>query len=168
MVAGLPDEADELLARLAEAGFLERQIRHWDGKSHVEWATTVRGGALANASSSADDPRKGAMAPAGRPRTSEHLQRRPSKAHMGEPITVCGSFLDRDAVDFGDLDLQVALVNRPAEDLVETKLANARASGRSFSSLRDRLFWAEKEEWRLAHTQPDRRRRLRLILQAWL
>lgn len=58
---------------------------------------------------------------------------------------VFGSFLDRDAVDFGDLDLQVELVNRPAEDLAEAKLAYAKASGRSFSSFMDQLFWAEKE-----------------------
>lgn len=45
-----PDEAGALLARLADAGFLERRVRQWDGESHVEWATTVRGGALANAS----------------------------------------------------------------------------------------------------------------------
>jgi len=29
-------EADELLARLAEAGFLERHVRQWDGERLVE------------------------------------------------------------------------------------------------------------------------------------
>lgn len=62
-----------------------------------------------------------------------------------ERIAVFGSFLDRAAVDFGDLDLQVEVVNRPADDLVKAKLVYARASGRSSSTFMDQLFWAEKE-----------------------
>jgi hypothetical protein len=141
-----PNEADELLDRLADAGFLERQVRHWDGESHVEWATTVRGGALANASFLKPMTREKAQwlldGVLGRAST---YNADPAKPIWVQRIAVFGSFLDPDAVDFGDLDLHVELVNRPADDLVEAKLAYARASGRSFSSFMDQLFWAEKE-----------------------
>jgi hypothetical protein len=140
------EDADELLSRLAEAGFLERRVQHWDGIDHVEWATTVRGGALANASflkpmtrDKAQSLLQGVLARA------NSYNADPTKPMWVQRIAVFGSFLDRDAVDFGDLDLQVELVDRPADDLVESKLAYARASGRSFSTFMDQLFWAEKE-----------------------
>jgi hypothetical protein len=139
-------EADELLARLADAGFLERQVRQWDGESHVEWATTVRGGALANASFLKPMTRgKAQWLLEGVLERASTYNADPVKPMWVDRIAVFGSFLDSDAIDFGDLDLQVELVNRPAEDLVEAKLAYARASGRSFSSFMDQLFWAEKE-----------------------
>jgi predicted nucleotidyltransferase len=51
-------------------------------------------------------------------------------------IAVFGSLVDREAVDFGDIDLQVEFANRPAEDLAEAKRAYSRASQRCFST-----FW---------------------------
>jgi hypothetical protein len=141
-----PGETDELLACLAEAGFLERQVRQWDGESHVEWATTVRGGALANASFLKPMTREKAQwLLEGVLERASTYNADPAKPTWVERIAIFGSFLDRDAADFGDLDLQVELVSRPADDLVEAKLAYARASGRSFSTFMDQLFWAEKE-----------------------
>jgi hypothetical protein len=125
-----PDEADELLGHLADAGFLERHVRQWDGESHVEWATTVRGGALANASFLKPMTREKAQSLLdGVLERANTYNADPAKPIWVERIAVFGSVLDHDAVDFGDLDLQVELLNRPADDLVEAKLAYARASG---------------------------------------
>src|SRR5680860_194740 len=141
-----PDEADELLARLAAAGFLERRVRQWDGESHVEWATTVRGGALANASFLKPMTREKAQwLLDGVLERATTYNADPAKPIWLARIAVFGSFLDVDAVDFGDLDLQVELANRTVDDIVEAKLEYARASGRSFSSFMDQLFWAERE-----------------------
>ena len=141
-----PEHADDMLARLADAGFLERSVRLWAGECHVEWSTTVRGGALANASflrpmtrSKAKTLLDGVLQ---RARTYNADDTKPMWVQR---IAVFGSYLDNDAADFGDLDLQVELENRPTDDLVETKMAYARASGRSFSTYMDQLFWAERE-----------------------
>lgn len=139
------DETVAALGRLQLEGFLERSEQTWGGSPNPVWTTSLRGGALAQASF---------LKPITREKAERLLAGVVARAtayndDAGKPIWIerlalFGSLLDDDATDFGDVDLQLVHVTRPSPD-ENIKLSYANSSGRSFPTFIDKLFWAEKE-----------------------
>lgn len=140
-------EVVAMLGQLADADYLERRNATWPGEIDDEWTTTIGGGALTMASF---------LKPMPRARADELLagvlervgvyNAEVTKPLLITEIAVFGSYLRPEVVELGDLDLRVTFAPRePDSELSEALLAFARASGRSFPSFMDELFWAEKE-----------------------
>ena len=135
-----------MLQRLEGAGFLERSDTAWRGEPCTAWATTVRGGALANASFLKPMSRRQAeMLLAGVLDRARSYNEDPAKPMWVDRIAVFGSLLDDEATDFGDIDLQVSLSDRPSSDRARSHVDFARASGRSFSTFMGQLLFAERD-----------------------
>lgn len=143
-------QVEALLVQLEADGFIERSERVVADAVEVEWSTTVRGGALAGASFLKPMTRQRAqLLLDGVIERAHAYNTDPAKPLWIQRINLFGSLLDESASDFGDIDLQVVLEDRPSEDPPRAKRAYARASGRRFSSFLDELFWAETEALRL-------------------
>jgi hypothetical protein len=110
------------------------------------WNTTLLGSGLAGASFLKPITRaKAAVLLAGVVDRATSYNADPDKPAWIERISLFGSLLDQTATDFGDIDLHVVLEDRAEHDAAEAALAYARASGRTFPSWIDRLFWAKTE-----------------------
>jgi predicted nucleotidyltransferase len=139
----------EVARALADAGYLREYLVDNDGQTW--WETTIKGNALAQASF-------------GRPITRATAQRHlaavierahrfnADESHLIEitELVVFGSYLDPDIQHLGDLDLGVAFHSRipdptGADGRTKILLSYAKASGRSFNTLLDQLFWPEQE-----------------------
>jgi predicted nucleotidyltransferase len=137
-----------------------KQMRAFEAAGYIErtklvraagddwWATTVKGNALANASFGKPISRATAA------RLFAQVIER-ARGYNADParlltiteIVVFGSYLDPAADPLGDLDLAVSTVRRDTagERYVDKVLEYARASGRSFSTFHERLFWPAQE-----------------------
>lgn len=144
-------EVEELLERLADAGFLGRRIlRAATDTEAAWWYTTLSGGALANASF---------LKPIGRAKAQSLLggvlerarayNADPDKPLWIERISVFGSFLNAEATTLGDIDLNVVLVDRECDDPQATRNRYTRASGRRFMNIVEELAWPETEARRV-------------------
>lgn len=137
--------AEAQLDSFVEAGYLrldesKRQPR--------QWITTIKGNALAQA---------GFGKPISRRTANRHLSEVIERARSYNAdqkyllsvssIRVFGSYLDETVGSLGDLDLAVTVVRRETdgERFVEKVLEYSRASGRSFGSFIDELFWPRRE-----------------------
>lgn len=142
-------EALDGLSHLEQAGYVERSTITDSSEHGAGWVTTVRGGALANASFLKPITRQRAEALlAGVLDRAHSYNEDPVKPMWVDRIAVFGSLLDDQAIDFGDIDLQVTLSDRPTPDRTKSLLDFAHASGRSFSTFTDRLFYAERDALR--------------------
>ena len=142
-------EASALLERLEAEGFLERGEEKWDGALEPVWTTAVRGGALAQASFLKPITRESAEGLlAGVVERAATYNEDPGKPIWVERLVLFGSLLDEEAVDFGDVDIQLTYATRASADQ-NLKLAYAKASGRSFSTFMDELLWADTELYRI-------------------
>jgi hypothetical protein len=138
--------AGELFATLLEEGFVRSAERGAD-----EFVATIRGNALANAT--ARKPVKRAVAARNLNALIERaieVNANPDFLHWVDRIVVFGSFLDESKSVVGDVDVAMALTRREEDGDRYIELARARAgqaelAGRTFSSLLDRLGWAEIE-----------------------
>jgi hypothetical protein len=150
--AHLPDEvAADALAALAAEGFLTRRDtpdhrRLDEGSASVdEWATTIRGGALSQASFLKPISRAKAQALLdGVLERAAAFNADPDKVMWVERIAVFGSFIDPDAVDYGDIDLQLTLTDRFDRGGRE-RSSYIRVSRRRFPNIIQELFWPETE-----------------------
>ena len=141
------DAARDLMRTFEAAGYIERsELARAAGDDW--WVTTVRGNALANARF-------------GRPITRATAARllaqviERARGYNDDParlltiteIAVFGSYLDPAADRLGDLDLAVSTVHRDpdGERYVDKVLEYARASGRSFGTFDERIFWPARE-----------------------
>ena len=139
------DEAHAALERLAADGFLERIPTTWNGQPDIEWTTTTRGGALANASFLKPITRERArLLLDGVIARATDYNADPDKPMWVDQVSVFGSFLDPDAVDFGDLDVHAVFSHR-SENPADAAREYAKRSGKRFQSFIDELFWPEKE-----------------------
>jgi hypothetical protein len=69
----------------------------------------------------------------------------PEKLYLITELRVFGSYIT-DAASLGDLDVAVAFTDRhPERDRAQAHRAYARASGRTFSSFINEMFWPTKE-----------------------
>jgi hypothetical protein len=135
------------LSAFEAAGYLKRDGSESSANSPW-WLTTISGNALAQASFGK---------PISRVTARRHLLQvvERARAYNADPgrlltiaeITVFGSYLDPAAGYPGDLDLAVSTVRRDSNgDLYVRKvLAYARASGRRFGALHERLHWPARE-----------------------
>ncbi|MCP2284173.1 hypothetical protein APR04_003093 [Promicromonospora umidemergens] len=139
-------EADRLLHQLESGGYVTHQSLEYDGEPEAWWNTTLLGSGLAGASFLKPINRAKAEALlAGVLDRAASYNSDPGKPVWIERISLFGSLLDQGATDFGDIDLHVVLEDRAEHDAAEAALAYARASGRTFQSWIDRLFWAKTE-----------------------
>ncbi|MCP2286867.1 hypothetical protein APR04_005812 [Promicromonospora umidemergens] len=139
-------EADRLLHQLESDGYVMQQTREYDGEPEVWWNTTLLGSGLAGASFLKPINRAKAEALlAGVLERAASYNADPDKPVWIERISLFGSLLDQTATDFGDIDLHVVLEDRAEHDVAEAALAYARASGKSFPSWIDKLFWGQIE-----------------------
>jgi predicted nucleotidyltransferase len=141
------DAAQDQLLAFEAAGF----IRRTEIKIAVlgeRWVTTVKGNALAQASFGK---------PITRATAERHLGQvlARASAYNAAPgyllaiaeIAVFGSYLDPGADRLGDLDLAVTAVRRETDGdrHVSQVLEYAEASGRSFGTFVEQLFWPSRE-----------------------
>lgn len=144
------ERSDTEIARaLQEAGYLEVKYDDIDGETW--WQTTTKGNALSQA---------GFGRPIARGTARRHLDEVIERARafnadathltIVAELVVFGSFLDPDIDKLGDLDLAVSFRSRLPMSAhpgrrTEILLDYARASGRDFGTIVDRLFWPEQE-----------------------
>ena len=137
------DAARDQMRAFEAAGYVEPgTLAHGAGDDW--WATTVKGNALANASFGKPISRATATRLLG-----QVIER--ARAYNADParlltvteIVVFGSYLDPAVDPLGDLDLAVSTARRDTDGkrYVDKVLEYARASGHSFSTFHDRLFW---------------------------
>jgi len=111
------------------------------------WVTTVRGGALAQASFG--KPIKRATAERHLAAVLERVHQfnaDPAKLMTITQLTVFGSYLDPAVDMLGDLDLAITCAHRDAgEDFAQRVLDYARASGRHFGSFVAMITWPTLE-----------------------
>jgi len=140
------DAARDQMRAFEAAGYVERSgLAHGKGEW---WATTVKGNALANASFGKPVSRATAMRLLGQViDRARAYNADPSRLLTVTEIVAFGSYLDPAADPLGDLDLAVSTVRRDTDGqrYVDKVLEYARASGRSFSTFPDRLFWPARE-----------------------
>ena len=136
------DAARDQMRAFEAAGYVERGgLAHGPGDDW--WATTVKGNALANASFGKPINRATAARLLG-----QVIER--ARAYNADParlltvteIVVFGSYLDPAVNPLGDLDLRR---DTDGKRYVDQVLEYARASGRSFSTFHDQLFWPARE-----------------------
>jgi DNA-binding MarR family transcriptional regulator len=143
-------EATQLLERLEQRGFLEKNPALPDFDDEQSWKRTVKGGALANALFSTPVSRQSAEKT-----MSEFLDRvrqvnfNSRFLYRVRKVVVFGSFLS-DAPFVGDLDLAVDLSPKEKDSRKHSELIRARANeaascGRRFRNHVDGLRFAEKE-----------------------
>ncbi|MCW2538763.1 MAG: hypothetical protein JWN95_488 [Frankiales bacterium] len=143
------DDDRSLAQKLAADGWL--MAHHVDEDGETWWQTTVRGNALAQASFGR---------PVSRATAQRHLEAviARAKSFNADPaylvdiveLVVFGSYLDVDAATLGDLDLAVSFRSRipsdtDPEEQTRIQLDYARASGRTFNTFIDQLFWPEQQ-----------------------
>jgi len=130
--------------------FLITEPAAWD-PCQPWWRTTIAGSALAMASFLKPISRaKVERLLAGVLERASAYDADDEKPYMIGEIAVFGSYLNPEAVDFGDLDLAVKFAPRAGHRADSTELlAYARASGRSFSTLIQELAFAEHELLRI-------------------
>ena len=112
------------------------------------WTTTVKGNALANASFGKPVSRSTATRLLGQViDRARAYNTDPARLLTITEIVVFGSYLDPAVDPLGDLDLAVATTRRDTDGqlYLAKVLEYAKASGRSFSSFHDRLFWPARE-----------------------
>jgi predicted nucleotidyltransferase len=138
-------EAEKLLERFVEAGYLE--IAERDRNGVAWWFTTIRGNALANASFAKPITRATAQR-----HLDGFLERvRTYNADRSKPysvtrVTVFGSYLDSTRDRLGDLDLAIQVVRRGStEEYLKRRDAITAASSRHFGSYFERLVWPLRE-----------------------
>ena len=140
------DAARDQMRAFEAAGYVERS-----GLAHARgdwWATTVKGNALANASFGKPVSRATATRLLGQViDRARAYNADPSRLLTVTEIVAFGSYLDPAVGLLGDLDLAVSTVRRDTDGqrYVDKVLEYARASGRSFSTFPDRLFWPARE-----------------------
>ncbi|ABM10585.1 hypothetical protein AAur_pTC10117 (plasmid) [Paenarthrobacter aurescens TC1] len=136
------NDLDSVFAALEAGGYLEKAEVDSDGD--VLWVTTILGNALAMASFGKPISRKTAdrLVAAMLDRAREY------NADSGRPLYVerlrlFGSYLDPSVDPLGDVDVELSLGMRTRDP--KTIDAYTSASGRTFSTYIDRLFWPQKE-----------------------
>jgi hypothetical protein len=141
------DAARDQLRVFEAAGYI-RQVEKEAAVAGERWVTTVQGNALAQASFGKPISR----ATAARHLAQVIVRARRYNADPGHllavvEIAVFGSYLDPAADRLGDLDLAVTAVRRETngDRYVDQVLACARASGRSFGTFIEELFWPARE-----------------------
>lgn len=130
------------LQQLAAAGFLDQQ-RDREG---MNWLTTIAGNALAMASFLKPIPRAKAdklLAQVLSRATAYNADE--TKPRLISEIRVFGSYLDPVIEVLGDLDLFLAMAERPGVDA----MAYSQASGRTFNTFYDQLTWPDLEVIRI-------------------
>lgn len=139
-------EAERLLNQLESEGYVARKARERGSDAELWWNATLRGSGLASASFLKPIIRaKAETLLAGVLDRAAAYNADPDKPLWIEKISLFGSLLDETATDFGDIDLHVALKDRAEHDAAEAAVAYARASGRTFGSYIDEIFWARTE-----------------------
>jgi predicted nucleotidyltransferase len=143
-------EVTRLLEQLAVAGFVERSNPvEAAGRGGVRWCATLRGGALANASFLKPIARaKAQVLLNGVLERAAAYNADPGKPLWIERISVFGSFLNPDATDFGDIDLNVILVDREPDD-PHARNRYSRATRRRFRNIVEELAWPGIEARRI-------------------
>ncbi|WP_202129062.1 hypothetical protein [Pseudarthrobacter sp. ATCC 49987] len=137
---GIPTPADAVVQALAGAGYLT-VANEYHG---VQWTTTVQGNALGMASFGKPIARKTADR-----LLAELIQRaRDYNADPGKPmfvrsLTIFGSYLDEAVDPLGDLDVGLSHGSRITDSAVLRRYS--KASGRTFKSYIDELFWPQQE-----------------------
>jgi predicted nucleotidyltransferase len=141
------DAAQDQLLAFEAAGF----VRRTENKIAVlgeRWVTTVKGNALAQASFGKPITRATAERHLGQvlARASAY-NANPGYLLTVAEIAVFGSYLDPGADRLGDLDLAVTAVRRETDGdrHVSQVLDYAEASGRSFGTFVEQLFWPARE-----------------------
>jgi predicted nucleotidyltransferase len=142
--------AIQLLERLEQDGFLERNPILPNSDDEQSWKRTVRGGALANALFSKPVSRR--LAEKSLSEFLDRVQLINSKSrflYRVWKVVVFGSFLS-DAPIVGDLDLAVDLRQKEKDGRKHTALALTRAneaagSGKQFRNYAEALSFAEQE-----------------------
>lgn len=137
---GIDTPAHDVLTTLTELGYLETGT---DWNSGSWWTTTIQGNALGMASFGKPITRRTAD------RLLEELIGR-AKAYNADPaklmyvrsLTVFGSYLN-DTDQLGDLDIGLDHGRRTNDPAASRRYA--RASGRTFNSFIDELFWPQQE-----------------------
>jgi hypothetical protein len=143
-------QAIQLLERLEQRGFLERNPALPNSDDEPSWKRTVKGGALANALFSAPVSRQSAEKA-----MSEFLDRvrqvncNSRFLYRVQKVVVFGSFLS-DSPFVGDLDLAVDLCPKEKDSCKHSELIRARANeaascGRHFRNYVEGLRFAEQE-----------------------
>jgi predicted nucleotidyltransferase len=147
-ILGLGRAAARDQLRVLEAAGYVRLVEKEAALADERWVTTVQGNALAQASFGK---------PISRATASRHLSEvvERARAYNADPrylltiaeITVFGSYLEPTADRLGDLDLAITTVRRETngDRHVDRVLAYTHASGRSFGTFVDRLFWPSRE-----------------------
>lgn len=137
---GIATPADVVVKALADAGYLTVDNEYRD----VEWTTTIQGNALGMASFGKPISRKTADR-----LLDELIQRaRSYNADPGKPmfvrtLTIFGSYLDEAVDPLGDLDVGLVQGQRTSDDAELRRYT--RASGRTFKTYIDQLFWPQRE-----------------------
>ncbi|MEI6623634.1 MAG: hypothetical protein WCP28_17220 [Actinomycetes bacterium] len=142
------DDASDLLDCLVEAGYLKTKQYHDPGSGTLTvFATTISGGALAGAAFTRPISRKKAeQLLDGLVARAALYNDTPDKPMVVAQVSVFGSYLDPQASELGDLDVQVTLEPRTAEATDPAWLLDYAAdSGRNFSNIVECLAWAERE-----------------------
>jgi predicted nucleotidyltransferase len=147
-ILGIDEDAARNQLRVFEkAGYVER-LEPISATSDDGWVTTVKGNALAKASFGKPVSRITAAR-----LLAEVIERArtynadPARLLSIKEIVLFGSYLDSAIGTLGDLDLAVSTVRRDTtgERYVDKVLDYTKASGRSFSTFHDRLFWPTRE-----------------------
>lgn len=137
---GITTPPDAVVQALAAAGYL----RVANERHGVQWTTTIQGNALGMASFGRPISRKTADR-----LLAELIQRaRDYNAHPGKPmfvrsLTIFGSYLDETVDPLGDLDVGLSHGARTTDTAVLRRYS--KASGRTFPSFIDELFWPQQE-----------------------
>lgn len=142
LLEGTEHVLDTVLADLEAAGFMEKVMV--DGHGDTWWDTTIQGNSLAMASFGRPISRKTADR-----LVAELLDRAraynadPSKPMFVDRLRVFGSYLDPDKDTIGDVDIELTYGRRITDE--KALRDYTRASGRSFGTYVDELFWPQNE-----------------------
>jgi predicted nucleotidyltransferase len=138
-------DAEKMLERFAEAGYLEITDRDRDGAAW--WTTTVRGNALANANFTKRITRATAQRHLdGFLERAQTYNADRNKPYSVTHVTVFGSYLDSTQDRLGDLDLAIQVVRRGStEEYLRRRDAITASSNRRFGSYLERLVWPLRE-----------------------
>lgn len=139
-----PEDAEAAVLALAEAGFLAVAFQH-NGENF--WETTINGNALAQASFGKPISRATAdRLVSGLLERSRSFNADPAKVLSVGRVRLFGSYLDAGVAKLGDVDVELTTVRRLAgQDYMDAAQAYTKASGRSFNTYVDQLFWPERE-----------------------
>lgn len=142
------DAAHDILAALEGGGYLtEKTVTTGDGQVLTQYATTISGGALAQATFNKPISRKKAdeLLDGVVERAAEYNEM-PGKPLYVEEVTVFGSYLNPQTQELGDLDIHITFGHR-SPDTAEPQwlLDYAYATDRRFNTIVDALGWGERE-----------------------